>query len=61
METYQELLAKAVSAVSGKTEEQGVASLFERGGTVLTRDSFRGIDDYEVVAWLVVLDGEGPR
>lgn len=58
MESYQELLARAVAAVSGKSEEQGVASLFERGGTSLTRDSFRGIDDFEVVAWLVVLDAE---
>lgn len=56
MDTYQELLGKAVAAVTGKTEEQGVASLFERGGTVLTRDTFRGVDDYEVVAWLAVLD-----
>jgi len=61
MEPYQELLAKAVAAISGKSEEQGVASLFERGGTVLTRDSFRGVDDFEVVAWLAVLDREaGP-
>ena len=52
-------LAKAVAAVTGKSEEQGVASLFERGGTVLTRDTFRGVDDYEVVAWLAVVgDGE---
>jgi len=58
MEPYQELLARAVAAVTGKTEEQGVASLFERGGTTLTGDSFHGIDDFEVIAWLVVLQGE---
>jgi superfamily II DNA or RNA helicase len=58
MEGYQELLAKAVAAVTGKSEELGVASLFERGGTALTRDSFRGVDDFEVVAWLAVLGEE---
>jgi hypothetical protein len=47
--------------VTGKTEEQGVASLFERGGTVLTRDTFKGVDDFEVVGWLAVLDGEAAR
>ncbi|MDF1543229.1 MAG: helicase-related protein [Anaerosomatales bacterium] len=61
MEGYQELLAKAVAAVTGKTEEHGVASLFERGGTVLARDTFRGVDDYEVVAWLTLLDGLGAQ
>jgi SNF2 family DNA or RNA helicase len=61
METYQGLLARAVAAVSGKSEEQGIASLFERGGTVLTRETFRGVDEYEVVAWLAVLDGNRTR
>ncbi|MCA9231979.1 MAG: DEAD/DEAH box helicase family protein [Planctomycetales bacterium] len=59
MEAYQALLAKAVAAITGKSEEQGVASLFERGGTALTSESFRGIDDYEVVAWLSVVEGAG--
>lgn len=60
MDEYQALLSKAVMAVTGKSEEQGVASLFERGGTVLTRDTFRGVDDFEVVAWLSVLDAAEP-
>ena len=61
MEAYQEMLAKAVAAVTGKSEEQGVASLFERGGTVLTRDTFRGVDDFEVVAWLAIITDEETR
>ena len=32
-----------------------VESLFQRGGTVLSKDSFQGIDDFEVVAYLIVL------
>lgn len=61
MSKYQALLAEAVSAITGKAEEKGVESLFKRGGTVLSRDSFQGIDDFEVVSYLVVLgpDGEG--
>jgi hypothetical protein len=58
MAHYQGLLAKAVAAVTGKAEEQGVESLFQRGGTALSRDSFRGVDDFEVVAYLVVLPRE---
>ena len=55
MDHYQVLLAKAVTAITGKTEEKGIESLFHRGGTVLTGDTFQGIDDFEVVSFLVVL------
>lgn len=54
MSKYQTLLVKAVAAITGKTEEKGVESLFHRGGTVLSRDSFQGIDDYEVVSFLII-------
>jgi superfamily II DNA or RNA helicase len=55
MRHYQALLAKAVAAITGKAEEKGVESLFQRGGTVLSKDSFQGIDDFEVIAYLIVL------
>jgi hypothetical protein len=56
MSKYQELLGKAVAAITGKAEEKGVESLFQRGGTVLSKDSFKGIDDFEVIAYLVIVD-----
>lgn len=55
MSKYQELLAKAIAAITGKAEERGVESLFHRGGTALSKDSFQGIDDFEVVSYLIVL------
>ena len=55
MSFYQALLAKAISSITGKAEEKGVESLFQRGGTVLSKDSFRGIDDFEVVAYLIIV------
>jgi len=60
MSLYQNLLAKAVGAITGKAEEKGVESLFQRGGTVLSQDSFRGIDDFEVVSYLIIL-GKAPE
>ncbi|MFC2099453.1 helicase-related protein [Candidatus Bipolaricaulota bacterium] len=62
MSHYQALLARAVSAVTGKAEERGVESLFQRGGTVLSSATFQGIDDFEVVAYLILLahPGEAP-
>ena len=53
---YRSLLEQAVAAITGKAEERGVESLFQPGGTVINRDSFRGVDDFEVVAYLVILD-----
>ena len=61
MSSYQALLAKAVAAITGKAEEKGVESLFQRGGTVLSKHSFKGIDDFEVVSYLIVLDNSGER
>jgi SNF2 family DNA or RNA helicase len=61
MDEYQFLLSRAIAAIAGKSQEQGVASLFQRGGTVLTNESFRGVDDFEVVAWLNVVDSTPTR
>jgi hypothetical protein len=55
MSKYQSLLAKAVAAITGKAEEKGVESLFHRGGTALSKESFQGMDDFEVVSYLIIL------
>ncbi|AHF04561.1 helicase [Marichromatium purpuratum 984] len=59
MAHYHTLLEQAVAAISGKAEEQGVESLFHRGGTAMSRGNQRGLDDFEVVAYLAVLAAEG--
>jgi len=50
----QRLLAAAVASVVGKSEERAVASLFAPGGTHALKGEFAGINDFEVVAFLVV-------
>jgi hypothetical protein len=55
MKHAQRLLAAAVASVAGKTEERAVASLFTPGGTHALKGEFAGIDDFEVVAFLVVM------
>jgi len=55
MRTAQRLLAAAVASIAGKNEERAVASLFTPGGTHVMRGEFAGINDFEVVAYLVVL------
>ncbi|WP_459934143.1 helicase-related protein [Fundidesulfovibrio butyratiphilus] len=54
MNHYRNLLEQAVNGIVGKSEGKGVESLFSRGGTNLTKDSFHGMDDFEVVSYLIV-------
>ena len=54
MSHYRALLETAVSSIVGKSEEKGVESLFSRGGTNLTRDSFQGMNDFEVISYMIV-------
>ena len=59
MKHAQRLLAASVASVVGKSEERAVASLFSPGGTHAIKGEFAGINDFEVMAYLVVLpDGE---
>ncbi len=55
MRHAQKLLAAAVASVVGKNEERAVASLFAPGGTHAMKGEFAGSNDFEVMAFMVVL------
>lgn len=55
MAAMQQQLARAVASIIGKSEERAVASLFSPGGTLAAKAEFQGSNDFEVVAYLVVL------
>ena len=55
MRNAQKQLAAAAASVVGKSEERAVASLFTPGGTHALAGEFAGIDDFEVMAYLIVL------
>jgi hypothetical protein len=57
MVATQRLLSAAVTSIVGKKEERAVASLFTPGGTQAGKGEFTGMNDFEVVAFLVVLPG----
>ena len=59
MDAYQKLLSRAVASIAGKSEERAVASLFTPGGTHALKGEFAGMNDFEVVAFLVILQGTG--
>ena len=56
MREPQRLLASAIASIVGKREERAVASLFSPGGTHAIGSEFAGINDFEVVGFLVVLE-----
>ena len=58
MAHYQKLLGAAVESVVGRQQEEGVKSLFSRGGVRLTGAADRSVNDFEVVAFVAVV-GEG--
>ncbi len=55
MRHAQKLLAASVASIVGKSEERAVASLFASGGTHAMKGEFAGSNDFEVLAYLVVL------
>ena len=58
MSDFQQRLALAVDSIAGKSEEKGVESLFSKGGTVLTASGSRGLEDFQVVSYLVLVGEE---
>lgn len=55
MRQPQRQLSSAVSSIVGKGQERAVASLFSPGGTHAMKGEFAGSNDFEVVAYMVVL------
>jgi hypothetical protein len=56
MEDVRKLLASAVRSIVGKREERAVESLFQPGGTHALKGEFAGMNDFEVVAFLIITD-----
>lgn len=54
MRHYSALLSKAVENLVGKKREIGVASLFSKGGTTLQASYFDGVDDFELITFLIL-------
>lgn len=54
MTAYSELLNEAVENLIGKKQEIGVASLFSRGGTTLQKEFYDGLEDFELITFLIL-------
>lgn len=51
---YSGLLENAIQNLIGKKQEIGVASLFSKGGTTMQKEFFDGMEDFELVSFLVI-------
>lgn len=54
MRKYSDLLEEVIRDLVGKKNEAGVAGLFSRGGTTVMKNDFGGIEDFEIVTFLVI-------
>lgn len=58
MGKYSKLLGDAISSMIVTNEERDIDSLFSPGATTALRDAFEGLDDFELVAFLAIVDSE---
>ena len=54
MGVYSELLSNAVDNLIDKKQEVGIASLFSKGGGIIDTETFDGIEDFELVSFLIL-------
>ena len=59
MSRYSELLTAAIRSMIDITEEQDLDSLFSGGHTTALSQTIDGLDDFELIAFLVILDETG--
>ena len=55
MRHVRDLLAEAVRSITGRSEQKAIASLFTPGGTHVMKGEFSGVNDFEVMAFLIIL------
>lgn len=56
MKKYSRLLDQAIRSMSDTKQDKDIDSLFSMGQTTALVDSIGGLDDFELVAFLVVRD-----
>jgi hypothetical protein len=54
MDRYSRLLEEAIKSIIDVKEENDLDSLFTAGGTTALLDTIRGLEDFELIAFVVV-------
>ena len=54
MNKYSKLLTTAIDEIQGKKRETGTQSLFEKGGTITIPKDHQGLEDFELISFLII-------
>ena len=55
MEKYSGLLNKSIESIINVKEESDIDSLFRRGGTTMLQNDITGLEDFELIAFVVII------
>lgn len=55
MDMYSELLNQSIESIINVKEESDIESLFRRGGTTMLKNDITGLEDFELIAFVVVV------
>lgn len=55
MSKYSELLNKSIESIINVKEETDIESLFRRGGTTMLQNDIKGLEDFELIAFVVIV------
>ena len=58
MTKYSELLGKAIQSIIHVKDESEVDSLFSDGGSTFGQDDIKGLDDFELICFVVLKSNE---
>jgi len=55
MEKYSNLLNKSIESIINVKEESDIDSLFRKGGTTMLQNDITGLEDFELIAFVVIV------
>ena len=55
MNLYSDLLSKCIDSIITLKEENDIDSLFRRGGTTMLNNKIKGLDDFELISFMVII------
>ena len=55
MTKYSELLNQSIESIINVKEESDIDSLFRRGGTTMLQNDIKGLEDFELIAFVVIV------
>jgi hypothetical protein len=58
MKVYSDLLSRAIQSMIGIKEEKDLDSLFTGGKTTALLNTIRGLEDFELITFLVIQEAE---